>query len=541
MNRNKKVIDSMTVVSALLVMTTITALGGSTEDRTGDVTRSVALSKNGTAGIMLDLHNIDAVPLNNVDLTIASIEKSSKDIVSKSGDNADAEFRSACGVAELGGRVAEEVSRTTETASENAEEISPAAETEAVSDVAEQNDAEAVLAEAEQPDEAVLDAGQAETLADVQAAEGIQQPEELADAQKAAAQAAEGTQQPDTADAEQAEAQAAEDVQQPDAEQAEAQTAEDVQQPDAADAEQAEAQAAEAGEWSNRVMANVQEDMNIRTAPDENSELAGKFYRGDVAEVVSVEGEWTQIASGNATGYVKNEYLVYGEEAGALANEVCSMYATVEADGLRLRSEPHEEGGVVTTAANGDKLKVDKAAEAADGWVAVYTADETAYVSADYVDVTLNLGTALNSEEVAAKEAREAEAAKAAEEAKSAETKKSAVAASTDEVTLLGALIQCEAGGSSYEGMVAVGAVVMNRVRSGGYPGSISGVVYQGGQFTPALNGSVASVLASGVRGACISAAQEAINGRDNTNGALSFRSASSGAQGTVIGGNVFF
>lgn len=506
MNRNKKVIDSMTVVSALLVMTTITALGGSTEDRTGDVTRSVALSKNGTAGIMLDLHNIDAVPLNNVDLTIASIEKSSKDIVSESGDNADTELRSACGVAELGGRVAEEVSRTTETASENAEEISPAAEAEAVSDVAEQNEAEAVLAEAEQPDEAVLDAGQAETLADVQAAEGIQQPEELADTQKAAAQAAEGTQQPDTADA-----------------------------------EQAEAQAAEAGEWSNRVMANVQEDMNIRTAPDENSELAGKFYRGDVAEVVSVEGEWTQIASGNATGYVKNEYLVYGEEAGALANEVCSMYATVEADGLRLRSEPHEEGGVVTTAANGDKLKVDKAAEAADGWVAVYTADETAYVSADYVDVTLNLGTALNSEEVAAKEAREAEAAKAAEEAKSAETKKSAVAASTDEVTLLGALIQCEAGGSSYEGMVAVGAVVMNRVRSGGYPGSISGVVYQGGQFTPALNGSVASVLASGVRGACISAAQEAINGRDNTNGALSFRSASSGAQGTVIGGNVFF
>lgn len=332
MNRNKKVIDSMTVVSALLVMTTITALGGSTEDRTGDVTRSVALSKNGTAGIMLDLHNIDAVPLNNVDLTIASIEKSSKDIVSESGDNADTELRSACGVAELGGRVAEEVSRTTETASENAEEISPAAEAEAVSDVAEQNDAEAVLAEAEQPDEAVLDAGQAETLADVQAAEGIQQPEELADTQKAAAQAAEGTQQPDTADA-----------------------------------EQAEAQAAEAGEWSNRVMANVQEDMNIRTAPDENSELAGKFYRGDVAEVVSVEGEWTQIASGNATGYVKNEYLVYGEEAGALANEVCSMYATVEADGLRLRSEPHEEGGVVTTAANGDKLKVDKAAEAADG------------------------------------------------------------------------------------------------------------------------------------------------------------------------------
>ena len=65
-----------------------------------------------------------------------------------------------------------------------------------------------------------------------------------------------------------------------------------------------EEQPQEESEWTNRVMANVEEDMNIRTAPDENSELAGKFYRGDVAEIISVEGDWTQITSGNATGYV---------------------------------------------------------------------------------------------------------------------------------------------------------------------------------------------------------------------------------------------
>ena len=68
---------------------------------------------------------------------------------------------------------------------------------------------------------------------------------------------------------------------------------------------------------------------------------------------------------------------------------------------------------------------------------------------------------------MAAKEAREAEAN--AEES----GKKPAANANSDEVTLLGALIQCEAGGGSYEGMVAVGSVVMNRVRSGAYPGSI--------------------------------------------------------------------
>ena len=249
-----------------------------------------------------------------------------------------------------------------------------------------------------------------------------------------------------------------------------------------------------------------------------------------MAEVVAVEGEWTQITSGNVTGYVKNEYLVYGTDAATLANEVCSLYATVNTDALRLREEPNETAGIVTLAENGKKLKVDKDAEAVEGWVAVQSSNGTAYVSAQYVDVALNLGTALNSEEVAAKEAKEA-----------GKTKHSAVVASVDEVTLLGALIQCEAGNSSYEGMLAVGSVVMNRVRSGRYPGSISGVIYQGGQFPPALNGSVAGVISRGVKGSCLQAAQEAINGVDNTNGALSFRSAGSGCAGTVIGGNVFF
>jgi uncharacterized protein YgiM (DUF1202 family) len=291
----------------------------------------------------------------------------------------------------------------------------------------------------------------------------------------------------------------------------------------------------EESEWANLVMADVEEDMNIRTSPDASSELAGKFYRGDVAEVVSVDGEWTQVTSGNVTGYVKNEYLVYGDDAYELANEVCSVYATVKADGLRLRKEPGEDADVVKTANTGDRLKVNKDAEEVDGWVAVYTSDSTAYVSAQYVDVALNLGTALNSEEVAAKEAEEAKAKAAAE------AKKPAVAAGGDEVTLLGALIQCEAGNGSYEGMVAVGAVVMNRVRSGAYPSTISGVIYQSGQFTPALNGSVANVAAGGVKSSCLQAAQEALSGVDNTNGALSFRSAASGCGGTVIGANVFF
>ena len=63
---------------------------------------------------------------------------------------------------------------------------------------------------------------------------------------------------------------------------------------------------------------------------------------------------------------------------------------------------------------------------------------------------------------------------------------------------LLAALIQCEAGEEPYEGQVAVGAVVMNRVRSGAYPNTVKGVIYASGQFTPAGSGQVGRVVASG-------------------------------------------
>ena len=52
-------------------------------------------------------------------------------------------------------------------------------------------------------------------------------------------------------------------------------------------------------------------------------------------------------------------------------------------------------------------------------------------------------------------------------------------------------------GNELYEGQLAVGAVVMNRLRSGAYPSSISGVIYQSGQFPPAGQGMVASIAAN--------------------------------------------
>lgn len=326
----------------------------------------------------------------------------------------------------------------------------------------------------------------------------------------------------------------------------EAQQPEEAVKPEEAEAcAKPEEQIAETGTqevspWAEKLMPNVEEYLNIRTEASSEAELAGKLHKGAAADILEKGEEWTKISSGSVEGYVKNEFCVTGLEAEALANELGTTYATAVTGGVRVRETPSAEENVkiLDVLEEEGKIKVNKEAEQIEGWVPVTVDDQTGYVSADYVNVELELGKAISVEEEQAMIAAE-EAEKAAAQQSSGSQQKGAVAASYDEVTLLGALIQCEAGSEPYEGQLAVGAVVMNRLRAG-YAGSISGVIYQSGQFTPASSGALASVLAGGVSGSCMSAAQEAINGVDNVCGAKSFRRAGS-AQGIVIGNHVFF
>ncbi len=303
--------------------------------------------------------------------------------------------------------------------------------------------------------------------------------------------------------------------------------------------------------WQNRLMADVDQRMNVRAAANAESEIVGYLRNTDAAEIIGAEGEWTHIRSGNVEGYVKNEFCVFGLDALAYARENVETKATVAVDGLRIRSEASEESSVIAAVANGTVLVADTNAEVPAGWTAVRYEGTTRYVSAEYVTTELAVGNAITvaeeqeeirrrAEEEARRQAEE-EKRKAAQRTEVTVVQNAAMNASVDDTTLLAALIQCEAGGESHEGKVAVGAVVMNRVRSGHYPNSISGVIYAPGQFTPAGNGKLARVLESGPNSGCMQAAQEAINGVDNTGGATSFRQTRSGRAGLVIGGHVFF
>ena len=374
-----------------------------------------------------------------------------------------------------------------------------------------------------------------------QAAEDTDATEEVSVVQNETASIEESTQADSEEDGLAQDAKEIENIQ----ETAEENTADTVNTEDVQNSEDTEnTENTEDAEWQNRLMADVNEYLYVRASGDADAEIVGKLYKGDVADVVESGDTWTHVVSGDVDGYVNNDYCVSGEDALAYAQENVETEAQVNTNGLRVRKAASEDASVITAVSEGTTLTVDTDAETEDGWVAVKYKGQIAYVSADYVTTELALGEAVTIEEekaALAKKAEEESAAKAAQTTETSTVQNASVSASYDDVTLLAALIQCEAGSEPYEGQLAVGAVVMNRLRSGAYPSSISGVIYQSGQFPPAGQGMVASIAANGPKGSCVQAAQQALGGSDNTGGATCFARASSGRAGVVIGNHVFY
>jgi N-acetylmuramoyl-L-alanine amidase len=89
----------------------------------------------------------------------------------------------------------------------------------------------------------------------------------------------------------------------------------------------------------------------------------------------------------------------------------------------------------------------------------------------------------------------------------------------TSDVQLLARAINGEARGEPYEGQVAVGAVILNRVKAPNFPNTISGVIYQPGAFTAVSDGQINVALED--ESTVVKAARDALNGWDPTGGAI--------------------
>lgn len=107
---------------------------------------------------------------------------------------------------------------------------------------------------------------------------------------------------------------------------------------------------------------------------------------------------------------------------------------------------------------------------------------------------------------------------------------------------LLANLIYCEAGGEPYDGKLAVGAVVINRMLSSVYPDTVLGVIYQNKQFSPVGSGRLALALKDNKANAdCYRAAEEAMSGMSNVGNCVYFRTPIEGLTGISIGGHIFY
>ncbi len=169
---------------------------------------------------------------------------------------------------------------------------------------------------------------------------------------------------------------------------------------------------------SNQVVANIDSFLNIRAEASEEAEVIGKFYRGNVGTIIEKGEEWSVVSSGNAYGYVHNDYLLFGDEAEAYIENNCDQVAKVATETLNIRAENSTESDILALTDEGSTYTILGNEE---GWVKVALSEEqVGYVSSDYVYIDYVYETAVTIEEeqaaIAAAEA-EAQAAAAAEAA----------------------------------------------------------------------------------------------------------------------------
>ena len=262
--------------------------------------------------------------------------------------------------------------------------------------------------------------------------------------------------------------------------------------------------------------------LDIHAEANTASAVIGQVMEDGHVAILAKYNDWVQIQAGEIAGWVPAENLVETEisnEEAVAANEQVIAERTGET-------------------ASEDEFFAEEEVQQ----------DETAALQAEASKAAQNEIEEVQAAEEAARIEAEAQAKAAAEEAArlEAEAQQAALAAQTaaisaEELKLLANIIYCEAGSESYVGKVAVGNVIMNRVKSASQPNTITEVVYAKGQFSPVRNGSLQRALSSDkADAACYQAAIEALVGAQPVGDKLFFRR-NNGRSGQVIGHHVFY
>ena len=172
---------------------------------------------------------------------------------------------------------------------------------------------------------------------------------------------------------------------------------------------------------SNTIIATCNGWVNVRETASEESEIVGKLYDKSAGVWLGKEGDWYKIKSGSCVGYVKGEYVVTGDAAVALAEEVGQRVAVVNTTTLKVREQADIDSPVLGLVGNEDRLSV---LEETDEWCKVSIEEGDGWINKEYVKLLTEFVQAESKEEEEARLRKEEEERKKANAAAKKATQK---------------------------------------------------------------------------------------------------------------------
>ena len=324
-----------------------------------------------------------------------------------------------------------------------------------------------------------------------------------------------------------------------------------------------------AGVYGSEGVKTYWDGVSLFAAPDGSSEVLATVSAGKEYEVLSNDGSWVEVQMDDATvAYVPAEDVMettildkavstgdaYGSVSGSSnSGSYDSSYSDMSYDdGSSYSDSSYDDGSSYSDSSydsydDGSSYSDNSYDTSYDSSYDTSYDDGSSYDTSydnSYTDSSYDDGSSYtdSSSDTSYDDGSSYDSSSdtSYDDSSSSDTTDTSTSASSSDREFLAGLIYCEAGNQSWDGKVAVGAVVLNRVASSSFASTIKGVIYESGQFSPAGSGWLDSVIANGsIPSSCYDAADAALAGENPIGSAMYFNTGS--GKGIKIGAHQFY
>ena len=314
-----------------------------------------------------------------------------------------------------------------------------------------------------------------------------------------------------------------------------------------------------AGVYGSEGVKTYWDGVSLFAAPDGSSEVLATVSAGKEYEVLSNDGSWVEVQMDDATvAYVPAEDVMettildkavstgdaYGSVSGSSnSGSYDSSYSDMSYDDGSSYSDSYSDSSYDDGSSYSDSSydSYDDGSSYSDN--SYDTSYDSSYSDTSYDDGSSYTDSSYDTSydnSYTDSSYDDGSSDTSYDDGSSSDTTDTSTSASSSDRELLAGLIYCEAGNQSWDGKVAVGAVVLNRVASSSFASTIKGVIYESGQFSPAGSGWLDSVIANGsIPSSCYDAADAALAGENPIGSAMYFNTGS--GKGIKIGAHQFY